>query len=616
MPFGLTGEILVVVGVIALALALFVTQPVPIDVSALGILVLVILLEPWTGVGPIEGVSGFSNPATLTVLAMFVLSEGVRKTGVIQTLVRVVSRRTGTSETRQLLAIVGLAGPSAAIVNNTPIVAVLIPAVQGIAERANTSPSKLLIPLSYAAMLGGTLTLIGTSSNLLASDIWSRQDVPGAEAFAMFEFTALGVVVLTVGGLYLLTIGRYLTPARIEAVDGSAYRVAEYVTELVVPPASAHIGATVDEVRATTELDLKVTQLVRRGRPILRDLGSRTLQAGDVLVVRAADESIQEIMAAADLDLLPEVLEDAEEAPAGVRFAPPDDGEVPEDLPDVLTEIVILPGMQPGGRPTDIERFQRSYDVTVLAIRRGSSIIRDRLGDVQLRVGDTLLVQADEPAIDRLREDRSIVVSGEGRWEAFDRTKLPLAAGIVVGVVALAALEVVPIMVGALGGIVAMVATGCLRPEEAYDAVNWDVIFLLAGVIPLGIAMEASGTAAYVADAVVRLGDVLPAVAMLGVFYLFTALLTELVSNNASIVLMVPVAVDAALALGADPFAFVLAVTFAASTAFMTPVGYQTNLMVYGPGGYRFTDYARVGVPLQLVLAVVTPLGITAIWGV
>jgi di/tricarboxylate transporter len=207
-------------------------------------------------------------------------------------------------------------------------------------------------------------------------------------------------------------------------------------------------------------------------------------------------------------------------------------------------------------------------------------------------------------------------VSGEAQWESFDKRKIPLAFGIVAAVVAVAALDLVPIMVSALAGIVAMIFTGCLRPADAYDAVNWDVVFLLAGVIPLGIAMEESGAAAYLGDLIVGFGALVSPVVLLGVFYLFTALLTNLVSNNASVVLMIPVAVDAAVALGSNPFAFVLAVTFAASTAFMTPVGYQTNLMVYGPGGYRFTDFVRVGLPLQLLLTLVTPLGIAFFWSV
>jgi di/tricarboxylate transporter len=277
--------------------------------------------------------------------------------------------------------------------------------------------------------------------------------------------------------------------------------------------------------------------------------------------------------------------------------------------------VVLLPGTWLSGQTYRIADFQAEYGATVFAVRRGSEVIRQRMRDIRLRGGDTLLIQTSESTLDDLRDSRTVVVSGDDRWQSFDRRKIPIALGIIGGVVGVAALDLVPIMVSALAGIVAMIVSGCLRPADAYDAVNWDVIFLLAGVIPLGIAMEQTGAAAYLGDLIVIPGTVLSPIAMVGVFYLFTALLTNVISNNASIVLMIPVAVDAALTLGANPFAFVLAVTFAASTAFMTPVSYQTNLRVYGPGGYRFADFIRVGLPLQLLLTVVTPLGIAFFWG-
>jgi di/tricarboxylate transporter len=238
------------------------------------------------------------------------------------------------------------------------------------------------------------------------------------------------------------------------------------------------------------------------------------------------------------------------------------------------------------------------------------------MDDISLRVGDTLLVQATAESIERLDATRDLIVAQEIDRRDYRGDRIPVAIGIVVAVVGLAALEILPIVVAALTGALAMVATGCLRPAELYESVQWDVVFLLAGVIPLGIALEATGGASLLASIVVATGDFLPLVGVLGAFYVLTAVLTNVISNNASVVLMIPVAVEAAEALGANAFSFVLAVTFAASTAFMTPVGYQTNLFVYGPGGYRFSDYLRVGGPLQLVFAVVTTVGIAAIWGV
>nr|WP_233357447.1 SLC13 family permease [Halococcoides cellulosivorans] len=625
---------LVVFAIIAVALVLFVWQPIPIDTTAIAVMVALIVLEPWTGVTPADGVSGFSNPATVTVLAMFVLSEGVRRTGAVQILTRAISKYTGDSDLKQLLAVIGLGGPPAGFINNTPIVAILIPAVNEIARKADTSPSKLLMPLSFAAMMGGTLTLIGTSTNLLASDVWARQGGPAAAPFTMFEFTQLGVVVFAVGVVYLLTVGRYLTPARISpAGSREEFGLSEYLTDVVVREGSPLAGTTVREIHRTDEFAIEVFQIVRDGHTIAHDLSTQRLQAGDILAVRTDEDTIQRVLDADGLDLLADVIDDIEdERSADIRDAVvgdmgdadrPRDTDADRDTAAndsddeaVMTEVVLLPGSWLSGRAYRIADFEHQYDLSVLAVRRGSEVIRKRMRDVRLRGGDTLLIQASGPTVEELRTARNVVVSGNDDWESFDRRKIPIAVGIVGGVVALAALDVLPIMVSALAGIVAMIVTGCLRPADAYDAVSWDVIFLLAGVIPLGIAMEQSGAAALLGTMIVGVGDLLPPLAMLGVFYLFTAVLTNVISNNASVVLMIPIAIDAAVSLGANPFSFVLAVTFAASTAFMTPVGYQTNLMVYGPGGYRFGDFVRVGLPLQLLLTIVTPLAIAYFWGV
>ncbi|RMB08369.1 SLC13 family permease [Haloplanus aerogenes] len=630
-------DVLVVLALVVVALVLFIFQPVSIDTTAIALMVVLILLDPWTGVSPEEGVSGFSNPATITVLAMFILSEGVRQTGVIQILTLKMESFAGDSEFRQLLATVGLAGPSAGFINNTPIVAVLIPAVTTLARKTGTSPSKLLIPLSFAAMLGGMLTVIGTSTNLLASQIWAQVGGPTAEPFSLFEFTQLGAVVLAVGILYLLTVGRYLTPARIaaEGTPTDQFGMADYLTDVVVHENSDLVGSQVREVRRG-DLDLDVFEIVRNGRSIVRGLSSERIRAGDVLSVRASQETLEQVIGDEHLDFLPELLDavaDGDE-PLPEGFVPEhhawnrpsatpnpatndDEGtEKAEEARDEvsLTEIVLLPGTWLNRR-NGVAGFERNYDATVLAVRRGNEVIRQRLRDVRLQGGDVLLVQTSEDVLDRLRDDSNIVVSSDRRWEDFDRTRMPIALGIVAAVVGLAALEYLPIMVSALAGVVAMLFSGILRPADAYEAVDWDVIFLLAGVIPLGIAFEASGTADLIASGIATEGTVLPPLVMLAVFYLGTAIITEMMSNNASIVLMLPIAVEVAGQLGVNAFAFALAVTFAASTPLLSPVGYQTNLMVYGPGGYKFSDFARVGAPLQLVLTVVTTAGIAFFWG-
>jgi di/tricarboxylate transporter len=598
-----------VFGIILVALVLFAAEPVPIDITAIGIMVALMVLGTagpvnLTEISPADGTSGFASSATLTVLAMFVLSAGVQRTGIIQLLGRRIARITRDSLSRQLGATMSLVGPISGFINNTAAVAILLPMVTDLAHEGGTSPSKLLIPLSYASMFGGMLTLIGTSTNILASDIVARPQYLG-RPFSMFEFTALGVVVSIAGFCYLLTVGRWLLPERIRAEDDltEEFGMAEYLTEVVVREDSPLVGETVQSGLEETDFDVDLVQLIRGNQVFLEPLAPKVIQAGDVFAVRTDRDTLVELLDVEGLDMVPDVTVDEDEL---------EQAEEEENL----VEVVIAPGSFLAGESLASTNFRQRYDATVLALRRGGEVIRQRMDHLRLRVGDTLLVQATGGSVDRLNTNRNFIVAQEIKRPDFRRSKVPLAVGIVAGVVGVAALNVLPIVVSALAGAVLMVVTGCLKPTEVYEAVQWDIIFLLAGVIPLGIALERTGGADFIAEIIVGGSSALPMLGVLALMYLVTALLTNVISNNASVVLMVPVAFETALQVGADPFAFVLAVTFAASTAFMTPVGYQTNLFVYGPGGYRFTDYVRVGTPLQLLFAAVTTLGIAFIYGV
>nr|WP_276282224.1 SLC13 family permease [Halorussus sp. DT72] len=594
----------VVFAVILIALVLFATEPVPIDITAIGIMVALMILEPWTQVSAAEGVSGFASSATITVLAMFILSYGVQRTGAVQILGRKIGAFTGDDETRQLGATIGVVGSISGFINNTAAVAILMPMVTDLAHEGNTSPSKLLLPLSYASMFGGTLTLIGTSTNILASSVAADLGVAGAP-FSMFEFTQLGVVVAIVGTVYLMTLGRWLTPARIPPEDDltEEFELEEYLTEVVVREDSPLVGQTVRDALADTDFDVDIVQLIRGEKSFAEPLGPKQIQVDDIFAVRTDRDTLLNLIDAEGLALVPNVDVTEEELETA-------------DQERNLVEVVVAPRSSLVGKTLATASFRERYDATVLALRRGPEFIRKRMDHAGLQVGDTLLVYATPDSISRLNVNRDFIVAQEIERPDYRESKIPLAVGIVAAVVAVAALDVLPIMVSALAGALVMVVTGVLEPPEVYDAVEWDVIFLLAGVIPLGIAMQKTGAADLIADLLVMSAAFLPAIAVLGTFYVVTAVLTNIVSNNASVVLMIPVAVEAAAQLDANPFAFVLAVTFAASTAFMTPVGYQTNLFVYGPGGYKFTDYVRVGTPLQIVFAVVTTLGIAAFWGV
>ncbi len=619
----LTVPIVVVFGLVLLALVLFITEVVRIDVTAILLMVLVVLLSPWTGVDATAGLSGFSSQATIAVLAMFILSEGVRRTGILQRVGRFISKITGGNPRRQLAALVGLSGGTAGFINNTPVVAMMIPMAVNIANRSNVSPSRYLMPISFAAMMGGTLTVIGTSTNLLASDVSARLlDHP----FAMFEFTLLGLLVLVTGTIYLLTVGWWLTPARIKPREDpiETFEMGNYLTELQVEPGSSLAGMSIERVRDALGLDLEVLRIRREGRAVTTPMVDRRIRENDVLIVRTDPETVRTLLDLPGIGLGGGGPVKRKEL--GVEDDPLVEGKLPAEVAEEgadddepersLVELVVLSETPLVGETLRSLNFSQSYQAWVLAIRRGSGIVHSKLNRTKLVGGDTLLVQAGPEAIERLAADRSFIVSRVLKEPEFRRGRTAIALGIVMGVVAVAAVGILPIAISAMAGVVAMVFSRCLRPNELYAAVDWNVIFLLAGLIPLGVALEQSGGAEFLAQSLVTVAGEWHPLALVFVFYVATALLTDLISNNASVVLMIPVAVGAALAIDANPFAFVMAVTFAASTPMLTPVGYQTNLMVYGPGGYRFTDFFRVGAPLQVILAIVTTLGIGWIWGV
>jgi len=625
-----TTDVVAVFCIILVTLVLFITEWLPVDVTAILVMVLLMVFGPdgvanYTHISTTEGISGFSSPATITVLAMLILSSGISRTGLVQILGRKMAAFAGNSLDRQLLATIGVAGPISGFVNNTPVVAVLVPVISDLAHKGDTSPSKLLIPLSYASMLGGMLTLIGTSTNILASDVSARLL---GRPFSMFEFTQLGIIVLLVGSAYLYFVGHRLLPERIPAEEDyiGEYDIGEYLTEVVVDDDSPLVGKTVERAIDDSEFDADVVQVVRNGEEFIEPIGNKEIRAGDVLRLRADRETLERLVAQETLTMAGHPTAESELEPNRVDE-------------QTLVEVVVPRGSHLVGETLRTSTFRQRYDATVLAFRSRGETIREGLDERRLRVGDTLLIQAAPDSIDRLSRNDDFIVAHEPESPDYRTDKIPHAAGIMAGVVAFAALpfETIasglvdltgvgafsalsgfqfPILVSALAGVVAMVFAGVIKPNEIYDGVEWDVIFLLAGVIPLGMALEQTGGAELLGAAVAATSVVLPPIGVLWVFYIGTGLITEIISNNASVVLMIPVAIEAASRLGANPFAFVLTVTFAASMAFLGPIGYQTNLFVYGPGGYKFTDYTRIGAPLQAILSVVIVVGISVFWGI
>ncbi|MFW6022067.1 MAG: SLC13 family permease [Halanaerobiaceae bacterium] len=594
-------DIIIVSILIFTVITLFFWEPVRLDIIALSIPVFLVILNNWTKISVEEALSGFSNKATITVLAMFILSRGIQNSGLMHILGEKIAEIAGNKESKQVGIITLLSGGVAGILNNTPVVAIFIPVVKNLARKTKTSPSKLLIPLSFASMMGGMMTLIGTSTNLLASDLSERLI---NHRFSMFEFTPLGIMVLVVGSIYLIFLGRKLVPERINPNKDifEEYEMQNYLTEVIIGEGCELIGSHLKESFNIQKFDMDIIQLIRNNTKYEPD-EIEEIKEEDKLVVRADQSTLFKLIKNDNIKLLPETIV----TEANLE-------EVSSNR--TLLEVVIPHDSSVSGSTLGEMNFLEEFDTIVLAIRRGGKLSHQEIDNIELQPGDVLLLYAHEKTVDRLNRNSNFIYARKiTDEETFSRKKIIAAGFIMVSVIGLAVFDVLPIVISAIAGVITMIAIGLLQPGEIYDAVNWQVIFLLAGLIPLGISMEQSGTASFISEQILRLSDVLPSIVMLGIFYLMTTFLTNIISNNASVVLMIPVAVNAAQKLEANPFSFILAVTFAASTAFLTPVGYQTNLMVYGPGGYKFKDYFKVGFLLQLLLTLVTVLGIYFIWG-
>ena len=581
---------ILVLAILIGAVALFVSEKYPIDFVALLVLGTLLALGLVT---PQEGISGLSNPATVTVAAMFILSAGLQKTGATAAVGRLMVRF-GQNYFTALVVIMGTITVMSAFINNTAAVAVFIPLVTIVANRRKIAASRLLIPLSYASQFGGVCTLVGTSTNLLVSAI---SEQAGYGAFSMFEFSRMGLILFVAGVLFFLLVGHWLLPERQAQALASAYQLGEYVTEMRVRENSPLVGKSVLESRLGKEHDITVLRILRRGATVWAPL-RQILKPDHVLLVRG---KIGELMR----------LRDSMRLELNVEFKLRDDTLQTEDLR--LVQALVAPGSDLIGHNLKQLDFRNRYKALVLAIQRRGETIRDKLNSVVLSLGDAMLIQAHEAEITELRSNQNFIVLDEVPGTVL-RHKAPLVLGILLAVIGLAAFNVFPILITALLGCLAMVLTRCLRLDEAYSAINWQVIFLLAGILPLGIAMQKSGAAGFIAESAVGMVGGMGPVAVLAVVYLMTSVMTDTMSNNAAAVLLAPIAISTAEQIGVDPRPFLMAITFAASTGFSTPVGYQTNTMIYNPGGYKYTDFLRTGVPLSILFWILSVIFIPRFW--
>ena len=586
----MTGEGLAVSAILVGIVVLFTSEKYPLDIVAmlgLGVLLILGLVTPQ------EGFSGFSNHATLTVATMFVLGAGLQKTGATSVVGRLMIRFSRNHFTALVVIMVTITVMSA-FVNNTAAVAVFIPLVTILATRRNISASKLLIPLSYASQFGGVCTLIGTSTNLLVSAI---SEDAGYGAFSMFEFTRMGLILFVAGVAFFLLFGRWLLPDRQQGRLATTYHLGEYVTELRIRAKSPLVGKSVVESRLGEDHDITVIRVLtdeENGWAQLR----RVLQPDDVLLVHGSLPDLIRLRGTMGLRI-------------NADFELRDEALQGEDLR--LVQSLVAPGSKLVGRTLKETDFRNRYKALVLAMQRRGETIHEKLSGIKLVVGDSLLIQTHVREMQSLRRSSDFIVLNELPGTAL-RRKAPLAVGILVAVVGLAAFDVVPILVSALLGCVALVMTRILKPEDVYRSINWQVIFLLAGILPLGVAMHTSGASGFIAEHAVGMVGHMGPVAVLAAIYLLAAVMTETMSNAAAAVLLAPIAISTAEQIGVDPRPFLMAITFAASTGFSTPVGYQTNTMIYNPGGYKYTDFLRAGVPLNLIFWVLSVVFIPRLW--
>ena len=590
----MTTDIALTLAIIVAALALFATEKLRVDLVALLVLVSVALFRL---ISPERVFDGFANSAVITVWAVYIVSGGLFKTGVADFMGRGILRLAGDREPRLIATIMVTCGVISAFMNNVGATAMLMPAIVGISRRTKIAVSKLLIPLSFSSLLGGKMTLIGTPANILAMGILADR---GLSTLGFFEFAPMGIVVLTTGVLYMVLIGRHLLPVR-EGAQGrrDVYRLREYVTEVRVSATSPLAGKTLLESRLGRDYDLTVLAIERDSVGLSR-IGRDTLvQAGDLFTVEGSADDLVAAREALGLTIEAERKLDIE------RLEP---GNVQ------LIEATLAPRSGLVGRTLRGVRFRDRYGFTALAIWRHGEAITEKLRDVPLLFGDALLLQGSRHRVPELQEGTDFLVLEPLEVEQLQRKKAPIAIAALVAAILLVVFGGFHISLAMVIAAVAMILTGCLSIEEAHESIDWRTVFLVAGMLPLGMAMEATGAAQYLANIMLdALGDYGP-MALLAGTYLLAALITQAMSNAAAMVLIVPIAVDTALGLGANHITFTMAVVIGAATSFLSPVGHKANVLVFGPGGYRFLDYARVGALLTVILLVVSMIFLPLFW--
>ena len=584
--------------IIVIALVLFITEFFPIDVTALVVLGLLLIFGLVT---PNESLSGFSNPAVITIGCLFIMSYALQKSHVLEYVIININKIIDKSQTLGMAVYLFCIGIASAVVNNTAIVAIFMPVTIRLADKYNISPSKVLIPLSYAAILGGTLTLVGTSTNLIVNSI--LVDSSGI-SLGMLEFAKFGIIKFVVGLIYIFTIGHRLLPSRVAKSSSiTDYSLDGYLTEFKINEDSPLCGKTLLDRKINENYDVIVLDVLRGGEIIASNLRNLVLKQDDVLFVKGSFDNFQRLKEIENLSLLTDVKLTQEEL---------------EQEDHILAECLITDNSELIGQTLQEANFRRSFGSFVLAIRREGEVIRRKLAQFILKPFDTLLVYGPQDRINQLASREGFIVLGKVNASLDSHPLWWLSIFTILFAVVMAIFKIIPIVVGVILGVIALLLARVITPNEAYSSVHWQVIIVIAAFLPMGAAIQKTGLdndiGLFITNIVSMFPDHLIPYILLAVIYLITMLLTEIASNVATAIIMTPITLKLAEQASYEPLPFIFAVCYAASASFITPIGYQTNLMVFGPGGYRYSDYIKVGLPLVIILWIISVMVIPMIW--
>ena len=589
-----------IIGLLVVSLVLFAFEVIRADIIAIGVMLLLMVTGSVTIT---EGFSGFSNPAVITVIAMFILSHGLVRSGIADWAANLFISLGGNSPARITFLVMMMVGLLSSVMNNIGAVAVLMPAVFAVSSRKDYPVTKLLIPLSFGSLMGGLTTLIGTPPNLLVSMAMEER---GFEGFKMFDFTPTGLIIMLSGALYMVFFGRKLLPDRkTDRQLATQYHLDEYVTDVIIPPGSPLAGIELQQAKLFVEMDITVLSIsrVHHGELItILPLGSTILEANDRLMVEG---NISQLLKDDRKNVLKIYV--SEKITRDDQIAR---GELK------LVEVSVTPVSGLIGESIRNGSIRHQYGGIVLALRRSGQNMMVRFTQVPLMAGDVLLVEGTDDTIHKMAESRDLFVASPIALKKSNLKKAPLAIIIMLMSILLAAFGILHISVAGFLGVLLMVITGVVRVQDIYHEIEWRVIFLIAGMMPLGIAMDEQhfGTAKWMADGFIALAGQSSPYILITALVLFTSMVTEVMSNAAAAVLIAPIAIAIATSMGFYPHPFIMAVAISASTTFLTPIGHQANVLVYGVGNYKFSDFARVGFWLNIITILIAIFIVPLFW--